>query len=162
MVGWHYSRVFGSSGVGAVFEISLLRLPVAADATLPFSISFHGYGVSSLGQRIRWNLEGGWGWRETLLCVNPRRAGRGGWICPPPFSPIASKHGTPAMSNLQYLIVHQFDMFPRNLSDICRFFLTHALGMTWGLHAMEGGTACFSFWTLKSIPGCTSDFDLTW
>ena len=43
--------------------------------------------------------------------------------CPPPssrFSPITFKRVTPATSNFQHLLTHQFYTFPENLSEIRR------------------------------------------
>ena len=53
--------------------------------------------------------------------LNPRPAGGGAESAPPSrFSPITSKRVTTATSNFQYLIIHQFDTFPENLSEIRR------------------------------------------
>ena len=46
--------------------------------------------------------------------------GGGAESAPSRFSPITSKRVTPATSNFQYLIIHQFDTFPENLSEIRR------------------------------------------
>ena len=53
--------------------------------------------------------------------INTRPAGGGVGICPLPFPPKTSKHVKPAMLNLQYLIVHQFDTFPKNLKKSIYF-----------------------------------------
>ena len=59
---------------------------------------------------------------DSKLFLNPRPAW-GGQKLPPPssrFSPITFKRVTPATSNFQHLLTHQFYTFPENLSEIRR------------------------------------------
>ena len=86
-------------------------------STQPRYIFNKGYHSLSNTHAERLSLFGKWmaGTKRNIWYYEP--APDGGRICLPRFSKITSKPVKPATSNLQYLILHHFDMFRENLSE---------------------------------------------